>query len=84
MASLFDGIDMSDPCALWPKMQNALDRLLIGEKVVRSRFGEDEVQFTAINIASLRARIAELKAQCMAKQTRRPRRHAISTGWRSY
>lgn len=84
MASVFDGIDMSDPCAVWPIMQKALDRLLVGENVVRSRFGEDEVQFSTTNIAALKTRIAELKAECRAKKSRRPRRHAITTGWHSF
>lgn len=82
MASIFDNIDMADPCAVWPKMQEALDRLLVGEGFVRASFGEDEVEFNRANIRELRMRIADLKAQCEAKNTPgRVRRHAIRGGF---
>lgn len=84
MASIFDGIDMTDPCQVWPKLEETYLQLLAGESVVRSKFGEEEVQFSAINISSLKAKIAELKAECSAMHSRRPRRHAIRAGWRSY
>lgn len=78
--SIFDGIDMKDPCAVWPVMEMALDRLLVGEAVARARFGEDDITFDRSNIAELRRRIAELKADCAAKAGR-VRRHAIRGGF---
>lgn len=74
--SIFDGIDMSDPCAVWPVMQKALDQLLVGESIVRARFGQDDVEFGRSNITALQRRIADLKAECLAKQGK-VRRHAI-------
>ncbi len=82
--SVFAGIDMSDPCALWPAMQKALDRLLVGEGTVRARFGQDEVEFGRGNIAALQKRIADLKAECLAKSGGRVRRHAIRGGFVRY
>lgn len=82
--SIFDGIDMNDPCKVWPKMQEALDRLLVGEGVVRARFGEDDVEFARSNIGALQKRIAELKAECAAKTSGRVRRHAIRGGFVRY
>lgn len=81
--SIFDGIDINDPCAVWPVMQEALDRLLVGETEVRARFGSDEVEFGRGNIGELRRRVAELKAECAAKGGK-IRRHAIRGGFRSY
>lgn len=81
--SIFDGIDMSDPCAVWPVMQSALDKLLVGEGVVRARFGEDDVEFARGNIAALTRRIADLKAECAAKSGK-VRRHAIRGGFVRY
>lgn len=81
-ASVFDSIlDATDPCAVWPVMQSVLDRLLVGESVVRARFGEDDVEFGRINIAALERRIAELKAECVRRTTGRVRRHAIRGGF---
>jgi len=78
--SIFDGIDMTDPCKVWPKMQEALDRLLVGEGVIRARFGEDDITFDRSNVDALRKRIAELKAECGAKSGR-VCRHAIRGGF---
>lgn len=82
--SIFYGIDMTDPCAVWPVMQAALDRLLVGESVVRAKFGDDDVEFGRGSIAALERRIAELKAECVAKTTGRVRRHAIRGGFTRY
>lgn len=82
MASIFDGIDMRDPCALWPKMQEIYDRLLAGEQVVSTRFGNDETRWQATNMPALAKRIQELKAECAAKSSGRPRRFAMRAGFR--
>lgn len=82
--SIFDGIDMSDPCKVWPVLQRALDELLAGEGVASTKFGDDEVRFAQANISALQARIRELKAECNAKNGGGVRRHAIRAGWRRY
>lgn len=79
-SSIFDGIDMSNPCAVWPVMQAALDWLLVGEGAVHAKFGADEVEFGRGRIAALQRRIADLKAECAARSGRM-RRHAIRAGF---
>lgn len=81
MASVFDGIDMSQPCLVWPKLQEVYDRLIAGENVVVARFGTDEKRWQGADKAALKARITELRAECDRAQGRRPRRHAIVAGW---
>ena len=80
MSSIFDGIDMSDPCAVYPKLEQVLDRLLSGEMVVRARVGEDERQWQQASIPALRTRIRELKAACARKSGARPPRRALTFG----
>lgn len=80
MSSILDGVDMSDPCALWPKLQEVADRLLAGEQVVRSRFGEDEREWQKTDLRALNARIRQLKSECDRKQGKRPMRRAITFG----
>lgn len=80
MSSIFDGIDMSDPCAVWPKLQEVADRLLAGEQVVRAKFGNDEREWQRASLPDINARIRQLQNQCAAKQgAARPRR-AITFG----
>jgi len=75
--SVLDGIDVSDPCAVWPKLQECLLRLIAGEGVVRARFGDDEVEYRQTSIAELRAEVARLKGECEAKAAGTPRRFAM-------
>lgn len=82
-ASIFDDIDVSDPCAVYPVLEAALNRLLVGEEVTRARFGDDDVTFGKANISALQARIRGLKAQCDAGRGIR-RRHAIRAGFIGY
>lgn len=83
MASIFDGIDMADPCAVYPVLEAAYYRLLAGENVVRSKFGDEEMQFSIADAKVLEKKIADLKAQCRAKNSgRTARRHVIRCGWR--
>lgn len=84
MASIFDGIDMSDPCALWPKLQEVYDRLLAGEQVVEARFGTDQKRWQPTDMKALERRIGMLQEQCRLKSGQRPRRHAIRAGFRRY
>jgi len=81
MTSPFDGIDMSDPCSLWPKLQEVYDRLIAGEMVVKSRFGDDEREWQRSNSGELKDRIRQLKAQCARKCGEAPSRRALTFGW---
>lgn len=80
MSSIFDGVDMSDPCAMWPKLQQVVDRLLAGEMVVSARFGDDERSWQKTDLKSLQARIRQLQSECARKQGHRPTRRAITFG----
>lgn len=81
--SIFDGIDMTKPCLVYPILEAALNRLLVGENIVRARFGDDDVEFGRANIQALQTRIRELKAQCDGTLGVR-RRHAIRAGFVRY
>lgn len=78
MTSIFDGIDDSDPCALWPVLQGVADRLLAGEMVTRARFGDEEHEFQSGDIRALRARIRELQSECARRTGATPRRRALT------
>lgn len=79
--SVFDGVDTSDPCQMWPVLQDVLDKLLAGEMSVRGRFGDDEQEWQRTDIGALRQRIRELKHDCAVKQgVVTGRRRAISFG----
>jgi hypothetical protein len=84
MASAFDGIDTSDPCAVWPILNNAYLKLLAGESVTRVMFGPQDVMFQRTDMSELRRARDELKAQCEAAQSGKPRvrRRAFSSGFR--
>ncbi|MCD1644318.1 hypothetical protein [Aurantimonas coralicida] len=84
MASIFDGIDMADPCALGPKLQEIYDRLLAGEQVVEARFGTDTKRWQPTDMKALAARIAQLNTECREKSGQRSRRFAIRAGFRRY
>jgi len=71
---------MTDPCLVWPVMQTALDKLLVGEGLALGRFGEDELQFSKADIPALKSRIADLKAECAAVGGTR-RRRAFRAGF---
>ncbi len=80
MSSIFDNIDMSDPCEVWPKLQEVHDRLLAGEMVVRGKFEEDEQEFQRVDLPAIIRRIRELKYECAAKSGKPPTRRAITFG----
>lgn len=78
--SIFDGVDMSDPCAVWPKLQDVHDRLLAGEMVVKGRFEEDEQEFQRVDLPAIVRRIRELKFECAKKSGLPSTRRAITFG----
>lgn len=81
--SLLEGIDLSQPCLVWPRLQEAYYRLLAGERETVVRFdGQREVQLQAVNADALKAEIDRLRIACEAAQGRRAR-FAIRAGWKS-
>ena len=82
MPSILSGVDLSDPCAVYPKLEEALLKLVAGERVARVRFGEDDVTFTDTSSGELRREIARLKGECVRNQTGRPARRAFRAGFR--
>lgn len=78
--ALLDGVDLSNPCLVWPKLQEAYYRLLAGDTDVRVRFREREVEVAQANQKMLLQEIERLKAACERKQGRRAR-YAIRAGF---
>lgn len=78
--ALLDGIDLTNPCLVWPRLQEAYYQLLAGETEVRVRFREREVELARGNLELLQAEITRLKAECERKQGRRGR-YAIRGGY---
>ncbi|MBG6172963.1 hypothetical protein IWQ55_000010 [Labrenzia sp. EL_208] len=73
MTSLFDGIDTSDPCLVWPVLQTAYYKLAAGESEVRVRYQEFDVAVQPANLQELGALITRLKGECSRKQGIRTR-----------
>lgn len=82
MASIFDGIDMSDPCAVWPKLQEVAYRMMAGENVAAVQFRDREVRFNRSDLGVIEQQIAKLQSECEAKQGRPRKRFAIRAGFR--
>lgn len=79
--ALLDGVDLTNPCLVWPKLQEAYYRLLAGETEVRVRFREREVELAPGSMTLLKKEIAELQAACDRKQGKRAR-FALRAGFR--
>lgn len=78
MASLLDGIDLTNPCLVWPRLQEAYYKLLANEREVRIKFAmqggqTEEVEFGGANPSDLLAEIERLKAACARKSGQRTR-----------
>lgn len=78
--SLLDGVDLTQPCLVWPPLQAAYYRLLAGETEVRVRFREREVELARANLQLLDREIQKLKAACERSQGRRAR-YAVRAGF---
>lgn len=78
--ALLDGVDLTNPCLVWPKLQEAYYKLLAGETEVRVRFREREVELARANLQLLEREIQKLRAECERKQGRRAR-YAIRAGF---
>lgn len=73
MASLFDGIDTTDPCLVWPVLQTAYYKLAAGESEVRVKYAEFDVTVQPASIQELEVLITRLKGECNRKQGIRTR-----------
>jgi hypothetical protein len=78
MAGLLDGIDQTNPCLVWPRLQEAYYKLLGGDREVRVKFAnqagsQEEVEFGAVDPKVLLAEIERLKAACARKAGQRTR-----------
>lgn len=83
MASPFDGIDLDDPCAVWPVLRKAYLELLAGRRVSRVRIGVDDVTFSAGDLNAVERTMNALKAECEARTSGvTHRRRAFSAGFR--
>lgn len=70
---ILDGIDVSNPCLVWPRLQEAYYRLLAGDAEASARFGEDEVEFHRGDAAKLKAEITRLQVECNRRNGKRSR-----------
>lgn len=80
MASIFDGIDTTNPCAVWPVLQQALYKLAAGETEVRVRHEDFDVAVQPANQKELERLISRLQADCERKSGKR-RRFAMRGGF---
>lgn len=86
MAGLLDGIDLSNPCLVWPRLQEAYYRLLGGDREIRIKFAgqggqTEEVEFAGADPKALLAEIERLKAACDRRSGKR-RNYALTGRFR--
>lgn len=73
-------ISIRDDCAILDALLAARLLLATGGTVVKTRFGEDEVQFSEVNAARLDRLIALYEGRCDRGRGMR-RRHAMGVQW---
>jgi hypothetical protein len=81
-----DQVDMANPCAIVAALRKVQLQLASGAGVVRARFGEDDVQFSASSMSALRDLIGHYEGLCSAMSGRRARyakRIRYTARWRS-
>jgi hypothetical protein len=66
-------VDINDPCAVAAELKKVELIIATGGSVALTRFGQDEVQWTRANLASLQAMIQRYDGQCAAQSGRRIR-----------
>jgi hypothetical protein len=76
MPGPLEGIDLSNPCLVWPRLQEAYYRRLAGETEVRVKFAtqaghQEEVEFGLVPIKEIEAALTKLKADCERRSGRR-------------
>lgn len=74
-------VDINDSCAVLTELRKAQVVIATGGSVAMTRFGEDEVRFTAANAARLDRLIETYERLCDRSQGRR-RRFAASISFR--
>jgi len=74
-------VDIDDPCAVLTELRKAEIIVAAGESVSMSRFGDEEVRFSAGSSRALSDLIARYEALCDRKCGRR-RRFAKGVRWR--
>lgn len=73
-------VDINEPCAVLRELRKAQIAIAIGESVSMTRFGEDEVRFTAASSARLDKLIATYEGLCVKTNGSR-RRFAARVNW---
>lgn len=66
-------VDINDPCAVVLELKKVELTIVTGGAVAMTRFGSDEVQWTAANLGRLRELIQRYEHDCAARSGRRPR-----------
>lgn len=74
-------VDINRPCDVLVELRKAQLSVATGETVSMTRFGQDEVRFTAASAERLEKLIATYEGLCAKSQGRR-RRFAASVIWR--
>lgn len=75
--------ELEDPCAEAQALRDARRDIVLGESVVETRFGEDQVKFTKADLPALNALIADAERRCAESQGRPRRRYAKRIRFRS-
>jgi hypothetical protein len=81
MASAFDGIDTSNPCAVLPVLRSALYRMAAGESEVRVKYEEFDTTVQAVALPELRRLVNDLEQRCARLSGGRRRRFAMRAGY---
>ena len=66
-------VDFDDPCAMARALRKMEIKIVSGAGVVRTKFGNDDVQWSNGNIAGLRNLIDDFERKCAAKSGTRTR-----------
>lgn len=66
-------VDFADPCAIALELRKVELIIATGGAVAMTRFGDDEVRWSAANSEKLAQLIARYEGQCAAKTGRRTR-----------
>jgi len=66
-------VDLDDPCAVAAELKKVELLVASGGGVVRTRFGNDEVQWTVANLNKLQALIARYDGACAVRSGTRLR-----------
>lgn len=66
-------VDLDDPCAVAAELKKVELIVASGSGVARTRFGNDEVQWTAANLTKLQALISRYDGACAVRAGNRLR-----------